>query len=71
LYVKQAAVAGERLELLFRSHVIASRQWLMPVILATQEAQIRRIAVRSQFRQIKKKAGDMAQGEGPEFKPQY
>jgi hypothetical protein len=55
----------------------------MPVILATQEAEIRRIEVRSQRRQIvlrdpisknpspKKKnnrAGGVAQGEGPEFK---
>jgi hypothetical protein len=27
---------------------MAGRQWLMPVILATQEAEIRRIEVRSQ-----------------------
>jgi hypothetical protein len=53
---------------------------LTPVILATQEAEIRRIAVRSQPRQTilealsgknpsQKRAGEMAQG--PEFKPQY
>jgi hypothetical protein len=60
----------------------AGHQWLMLVILATQEAEIRRIAVRSQLRQIfhetlsqetlhKNKAGGMAQGEGSEFKLQY
>jgi hypothetical protein len=57
----------------------------MPIILATQEAEIRRIAVGSQPRQIvhktlsrkksstKKKsgAGGVAQGLGLEFKPQY
>jgi hypothetical protein len=52
----------------------------MPVILATQEAEIRRIVVRSQPWQIvhetlsqktlyKNRAGGMAQGEGLEFKP--
>jgi hypothetical protein len=30
----------------------AGQRWLMSVILATQEAEIRRIAVQSQFRQI-------------------
>jgi hypothetical protein len=57
-------------------------QWFLPVIPATQEAAIRRITVRSQPEQIipktlswkkpitkKKRAGRVAQGEGPEFKP--
>jgi hypothetical protein len=54
----------------------------MPIILATQEAEIRRIAVQSQTRQIvhetlsqkdlsQKRAGRVAQSVGPEFKPQY
>jgi hypothetical protein len=54
----------------------------MPVILTTQEAEIRRITVRSQPGQIvcktlsrknpsQKRTGGMAQGIGPEFKPQY
>jgi hypothetical protein len=54
----------------------------MPIILATQEADIRRISVQSQPVQIVceiqapkyptlKRTGDMAQGVGPEFKPQY
>jgi hypothetical protein len=56
--------------------------WLAPVILATQEAEIRRIRVRSQPGQIvpktlswkhptQNKPGGVAQGTGPEFKPQY
>jgi single-stranded DNA-specific DHH superfamily exonuclease len=55
--------------------------WLTPVIAATQEAEIR-TEVRSQPRQTvyktlsqkypsQKRAGGVAQGEGPEFKPQY
>jgi hypothetical protein len=61
----------------------AGHQWLTPVILATQEAEIRRITVWSQPGQIvhetlswKKpsqkpfRAGGVAQGVGPEFKPQ-
>jgi hypothetical protein len=54
----------------------------MPVILATQEAEIRRITVQNQSRQIvhktlsqknpsQKRAGGEAQDEGPKFKPQY
>jgi hypothetical protein len=55
----------------------------MPGIPATQKAEIRRILVQSQPRQIvprdpvlknpskKKKAGEGAQDENPEFKPQY
>jgi hypothetical protein len=50
--------------------------------IASQEAEIRRITVQSQPRQIfpldlisknpsKNRAGGEAQGEGPEFKPQY
>jgi hypothetical protein len=55
----------------------ARHQWLTPIILATQEAEIRRITVRSQPRQIvpsrkktsQKRAGGMAQDVGPKFKP--
>jgi hypothetical protein len=58
----------------------------MPVILATQEAEIRKIVVQSQPMQIvcktlsgkipsythtHKRTGRVAQGVGPEFKPQY
>jgi hypothetical protein len=54
----------------------------MPVILATQEAEIRRITFQSQPGQIvceilsgknptQKMTGRVAQGVGPEFKPQY
>jgi hypothetical protein len=57
-------------------------QWLTRVILATQEAEIRKIVVRNQPGQIvcgtlsqktlhKIRAGGVAQGVGPEFKPQY
>jgi hypothetical protein len=50
----------------------------MPIILAAQEAEIRRVTVQSQPGQIvcetlsqKNTIGRVAQGEGPEFKPQY
>jgi hypothetical protein len=55
----------------------------MPVILAIQEAEIRKITVQSQPTQIvhktlswkkthhKKRVGGVAQGVGPEFKLQY
>jgi hypothetical protein len=54
----------------------------MPIILATQEVEIRRITVWSQPRKIvletlsqkilhKNRAGGVAQGGGPEFKLQY
>jgi hypothetical protein len=61
---------------------LARLRWLTPVILATREAEIRRIEVESQPRQIvcetlsrknlsQKRAGGVTQGVGPEFKPQY
>jgi hypothetical protein len=60
----------------------AGHQALTPVVLGTQEAEIKRTAVRSQPGQIvyktlsqktphKKRAAGMAQGIGPKFKPQY
>jgi hypothetical protein len=67
----------------FKSAKVAGRWWLTPVILVTQEAEIRRITVQSQPGQIvyisfylekthhKKRAGGVAQGVGPELKPQY
>jgi hypothetical protein len=55
--------------------------WI-PIILASQETEVRRIVVQSQPQQIVletlsqktpslKRAGGVAQGVGPEFKPQY
>jgi hypothetical protein len=35
-----------------RNTFLAGHQWLMPIILATQEAKIRRIVVQSQLKQI-------------------
>jgi hypothetical protein len=57
-------------------------QWLTPIILVTQKAEIRRITVQSQAGQIvlktlsqknlhKNRADGVAQGVGPEFKPKY
>jgi hypothetical protein len=65
-----------------KTHRIAGHQWLTPIILATQEAEIRRITVQnhpgqivqetlSQKKPSQKRAGGVAQGEGPESKPQY
>jgi hypothetical protein len=62
--------------------LVVGHPWLRPVILVTQEAEIRKIVVQSQPEQIvrrtlslknhhKKKVGGMAQGIGPEFKTQY
>jgi hypothetical protein len=67
---------------ILKIHFKVRCQWLMPVILATQETEIRRIEVQSQPRQVvpktlsqkplsQKWAGGVAQGVGPEFKPQY
>jgi hypothetical protein len=62
--------------------ITAGCRWLTPVILATQEAEIRRTEVQSQTEQIvprdpilknpsqKKDWWSVAQGEDPEFKPQ-
>jgi hypothetical protein len=68
--------------LLARVQHQAGLKWLKPVIPATQEAESRRITVQSQPKQIihetlsqktlqKNRAGGVAKGEGPEFKPQY
>jgi hypothetical protein len=49
-------------------------QWLMPIILSTQKAEIKRITVQSQPQQIvhetsQKIAAGVTQGVGTEFKP--
>jgi hypothetical protein len=62
--------------------IILENLYLIDHMLATQEAERRRIAVQSQPGQIvhetlsqkkpiTKRAGGVAQGVGPEFKPQY
>jgi hypothetical protein len=61
---------------------LAECWWLTPVILAIQKAEIRRIVVQSQPSQTvretlsqkkpsQKRAGEVVQCVGPEFKPQY
>jgi hypothetical protein len=65
------------IQFLIKSRVNAGLRWLMPVILVTQEAAIRRIKVQSQLWQTvgetlsQKRAGGVAQGIDREFKPQY
>jgi predicted transcriptional regulator len=55
----------------------ARHRWLTPVILATQEAEIRRVEVRSQPGEIVHKTlsgkylTQKRAGKSPEFKPQY
>jgi hypothetical protein len=62
--------------------LLCQAPWITSVILATRETEIRRIAVQSQPKQIvpqdpilknpaQERACGVAQGEGPEFKPQY
>jgi hypothetical protein len=62
--------------------IFAWHCWLTTVVLATQEADIRRIAVLGQPGQTvhetlslknpsEKRAGGMAQGAGPKFKPSF
>jgi hypothetical protein len=56
---------------------LAKCWWLMPIILTTQEAEIKRIVVQSQPRQIvhetlsQNSGGGVVQSVGPECKPQY
>jgi hypothetical protein len=57
----------------FRKHMLAGHQWLMPIILATQGAEIRRITVLTQNLEKthhRKRADGVAQGIVPKFKPQ-
>jgi hypothetical protein len=52
----------------------ARHQWLTPVILATQEAETRRIMVHETYLEksfTKNRVSGVAQGKGSEFKPQY
>jgi hypothetical protein len=69
--------------LLLNKITTRARHWgLTPIILVIQDAEIKRIMVQSQTRQIayetlsqkspsQKRAGGVAQGTGPGFKPQY
>jgi hypothetical protein len=66
----------------FQKLPVARCWWLTRIILATQEAEIRRITVQrqpgqtvykslSQKKKSQKRAGGVAQDAGSEFKPQY
>jgi hypothetical protein len=68
--------------LFMKNQALARCRWLTSVILATEEAEIRKMAVQSQPGQIvhktlswrkppQKRTNGVAQGEGPEFKSQY
>jgi hypothetical protein len=67
---------------ILKQNEIIRCQWLDPIILATQEAEIKRIAVASLLGQIvykilsqkipsQKRVGRVTQSVSPEFKPQY
>jgi hypothetical protein len=47
-YMIHAVIFGQRALKCLKMLLRAGRQWLMPIILATQEAEIKRIAVQSQ-----------------------
>jgi hypothetical protein len=49
--MSQILISEETLRIILRTLNSAWYQWLIPVILATQEAEIRRIVVQSQCRQ--------------------
>jgi hypothetical protein len=59
--------------------MVTLRSWLVPVVLATQEAEISSKPAQANSLQgpilkkilHKNKVGGVAEGEGPEFKPQY
>jgi hypothetical protein len=36
----------------YKDHILARHQWLTPVILATQEAEIRRIVIQNQLKEV-------------------
>jgi hypothetical protein len=76
------ASLGYNSEILTQTPTQAWCQWLAPIILAPQEAELKRIKVQSQPRANSsrdpiykilniKRASGVAQSEGPEFKPQY
>jgi hypothetical protein len=81
-FKERPTIRTKKKRMSYKHQILVGRWWLTPVILATQEAEIRRTVVQSQSRQIvlktlsqktlhKNRAGGMTQGEGPEFKPQY